>query len=397
MERKWAIAGVVIVVVLLAVAYGVYIYTLPPSITTVKIGAIEPLSGSGAEYGTRSKQGYVLAMEEINEKGGITVNGRKYKIELILYDTRGLPEDGVAAARRLIVEDKVVAILGATYSSVTMAVVPVIEEYGIPMLNAYSSADVLTNPGTPHFFRSYYPAGLETWTYTMKLQKTLHLKGPVAFIGTNDDAGRAYYAGFEKVFGELGIESSCEYYETGTKDFYSYLTKIQGLGAEAVFFQGTVGDGSCCWKQFCELGMAETHIKLSEATHSSDKALEMCGKEVLEGMHCMWFFDTTNPDPKVRELCEKWKVRWGKEISGAGNDALAYDNMYVLAQAIERANSFDPEKITAALEETDYYGVMGHITFTPWDGWRHQSRLFPGVLVWRDGERVILEPLGPYG
>ncbi|HEY7649712.1 MAG TPA: ABC transporter substrate-binding protein, partial [Methylomirabilota bacterium] len=123
----------------------------------VKIGVIQPLSGPVAASGNYVRMGAEIGRDWLNAKGGVL--GRK--IELVIEDNKSDPKEAASAAEKLIVRDKVPAIMGAWGSSMTLAAMPKLEEYGVPMVVETSSAAVITKRGNPWIFRISPPSEME--------------------------------------------------------------------------------------------------------------------------------------------------------------------------------------------------------------------------------------------
>ena len=125
----------------------------------IKIGYIAPFTGPGAEYGTNGWRGVQLALEDIN-KEGVKIGGEVYKIKIIRYDSVCTPVEAVASFRKLVLEDKVVAILGDHCSSCCMAIAPLCDEFKIPGITIECAADAVTKPGHDFYFRMRPSMGL---------------------------------------------------------------------------------------------------------------------------------------------------------------------------------------------------------------------------------------------
>ena len=123
----------------------------------IKIGYMATLTGDGATWGQHERDGALLAVKDINAKGGLL--GRP--LELICYDVKGKPEEGVNAVRRLIYDDKVVAIGGTNYSGIQLAIAPIAEKGQVPVIaTAATNPTVTVDPNTgkvrPYMFRISY-------------------------------------------------------------------------------------------------------------------------------------------------------------------------------------------------------------------------------------------------
>jgi branched-chain amino acid transport system substrate-binding protein len=160
---------------------------------SVKVGVIQPLSGPVAASGNYVRMGAEIARDWINAKGGVL--GRK--VELLIEDNKSDPKEAATAAEKLIVRDKVPVIVGAWGSSMTLAAMPKLAEYGVPMVVETSSAATITKQGNPWVFRISPPSEMEA----LGLEKYLKEFGikQADFLAVNTDWGR----GSVTAFGDL--------------------------------------------------------------------------------------------------------------------------------------------------------------------------------------------------
>src|SRR5881227_4095850 len=128
---------------------------------TIKIGVNEPITGPFAASGTYVVNGAKIAADEINAKGGVL--GKK--IELVVEDNKSNPTEAAAVAEKLITRDKVPVIMGAWGSSLTLAVMPKLMEYQVPMLVETSSSGKITTSGNPYIFRISPPSAVEATAF----------------------------------------------------------------------------------------------------------------------------------------------------------------------------------------------------------------------------------------
>jgi branched-chain amino acid transport system substrate-binding protein len=335
---------------------------------TIKIGVIQPLTGSVAYNGTTDVNGAKLAADEINAKGGVL--GKK--IELVVEDGQCKPADTVNAAEKLIQRDKVVAIMGAFCSSATLAIMPVAQNYKIPLVTAVSSAAALTEKGNPWFFRATETDALLAKAFAKILYNDLKLR-TVAYIGVNDDFGRGGVAEFEKQMDALGAKTAMkEYFEHGTSDFYTLLTKLKSSGADGVFVAAETQDGSILVKQKAELGISTKMFGVgSWATADFIKLAGSAG----EGIYAAVPYASTMATPKNKTFVADYENRY-HEAPGKYS-AAGYNGINIIAQAIERAKSPDADNIRQALGKTDYDGPNGHFQFDE----KGQATGFNVVLV----------------
>ncbi len=335
---------------------------------TVKVGVIQPLTGSVAYNGTTDVNGIKLALAEINAKGGVL--GKK--VELVIEDGQCKPANSVNAAEKLIQRDKVVGLIGAFCSSATAAIMPVAQSSKIPLITGVSSAANLTEKGNPWFFRATETDALLAKSFAKILVNQLALK-KVAYIGVNDDFGRGSVDEFEKQMTALGATTVMkEYFEHGTSDFYTLLTKLKASGADGAFVSAETQDGSTFVKQKAELGLPTKVFGVG--SWATADFMQLAG-QAANGIYAAVPYASTMKTPKneafVKAYQEQYKVAPGK-YSAAG-----YNTLNILVDAIARAQSTDADKIREALLKTDYEGPNGHFRFDD----KGQATGFTVVLV----------------
>src|ERR1700758_4762777 len=133
----------------------------------IKVGVNEPLTGPFAASGNYVANGAKIAADEINAKGGLL--GKK--IELVIEDNKSNPTEAAAVAEKLITEDKVPVMMGAWGSSLTLAVMPKLMQYKIPMVVETSSSSKITTSGNPYIFRISPPSAVEAAAFKSILPK----------------------------------------------------------------------------------------------------------------------------------------------------------------------------------------------------------------------------------
>ena len=335
---------------------------------TVKIGVIQPLTGSVAYNGTTDINGSKLALDEINAKGGVL--GKK--LELVIEDGQCKPANSVNAAEKLIQRDKVAALSGAFCSSATLAVMPVAENYKIPLVTGVSSSASLTEKGNRWFFRATETDALLAKSFAKILFEQLKLR-KVAYIGVNDDWGRGGVAEFEKQMTALGATTVMkEFFEHGTSDFYTILTKLKASGADGAFVAAETQDGSIFVKQKAEFGL---QLKVfGVGSGATADFMKLTGAS-SEGIYAAVPYASTMDTPKNKAFVEAYTARY-KEAPGKYS-AAGYNAINILAAAINRAGSTDAEKIREALTKTNYEGPNGKFVFDA----KGQASGFNVVLV----------------
>jgi branched-chain amino acid transport system substrate-binding protein len=278
----------------------------------------------------------------------------------------------VNAAEKLIQRDKVVALSGAFCSSATIAVMPVAETNKIPLVTGVSSKSDMTEKGNKWFFRATETDGLLAESFAKILAEQLKLK-KIAYIGVNDDFGRGGVEEFEKRMKALGATTVMkEYFDHGTTDFYTLLTKLRSSGADGVFVAAETQDGSIFVKQKAEFGLDQKVFGVG--SWATADFMRLAGP-AAEGLYAAVPYAYTMQTPKNQEFVAKYEAA-NKEKPGKYG-AAGYNALNIIMDAIQRADSTDPEKIREALTKTDYEGPNGKFRFDS----KGQAHGFNIVLV----------------
>ncbi|WP_207479989.1 ABC transporter substrate-binding protein [Arenibaculum pallidiluteum] len=335
---------------------------------TVRIGLIQPLTGSVAYNGQSVVEGARLAIEEVNAAGGVL--GKK--IELIIEDGQCKPANSVNAVEKLVQKDKVVGLVGAFCSSATAAIMPVAQKYKIPLVTGVSSKADLTEQGNPYFFRAAETDGLMAKAFAKILAKDLKL-GSVAYIGVNDDWGRGGIEEFSRDLSALGVKTVLtEYFDHGTTDFFTLLTKLRAAKPDGVFVAAETQDGSILVKQIRELGI--TAKVFGVGSWATADFIKLAG-DAAEGIHAAVPYASTYEAPRNQAFVKKYEAKYGIKPGKYG--AAGYNALNIVAAAIAGAGSTDAEAIRAALQKTRYEAPNGVYQFTG----KGQAYGFDAVLV----------------
>lgn len=327
----------------------------------IKIGLVNPLSGNAATYGQSTKNGLELAMAEINQAGGI--NGRQF--ELVFEDDAGEPKQAASAAQKLVDQPDIVALQGSALSSSTLAMAPIIEKAKIPHLVVSSSSGKLTGIN-PYFFRMAVQDDQVGSLIGELMVKGINAKN-IAILYPNNDYGKGLSASTEAKVKELGgtVVANVPYLATD-KDFQAQLTDIKAKKPDGIALAGTYTDGALITRQAREMGIT---VPIAGGTGpNSPKFIEIAGK-AADGVVFLGVFIPNNPDPKVQDFVTKYKAKYNIEPDQFA--ALAYDQMYVIADAAKRVEGgkITRESLTKALKGTSYQGVTGKVAFNEKGDW----------------------------
>ena len=218
----------------------------PPK--AIKIGVTAPLTGPAAEAGVALKQGFILAAEEWNAKGGVMLKefNQKVPVEVIIEDCQSKPEAGVAIAEKLFTRDKVDVLLGdAFHSSVTMAIMELAPKYGKPIMSVEPVSEEIAKKvaSNPKRYWNFWKGDWGSTAYAdsvFSTYRSLEKKGlfksktnKIAFIVEDTDYGRSNAEKTKELFAGIGFQSvAMETVPLGHTDFYPQLGKLKNFGAD---------------------------------------------------------------------------------------------------------------------------------------------------------------------
>jgi branched-chain amino acid transport system substrate-binding protein len=326
---------------------------------TVKVGAIEGLSGPIAKYGVPIRHGIELAADEANRKGGV-LGGRK--IEMIFEDSAGQKDQALNAMKKLLARDRVIAVLGPTLSNEMFAAGPAAVERQIPAIGTSTTADGITDIGE-WIFRTAMPEADVIPVTVATVKKRYGIKR-VALMYSNDDAFTK--SGFDVIKAAVqkqGLEiATIETFSTKDTDFSAQLTKIKGLNVDAIGISALAEAGAGVVLQARQLGIAPNVVMFGGNGFNSPKVAEIAGK-AAEGfmVGTPWFIG--KKDPLNQQFVAAYKQKFNDEPDQFA--AQAYDSLLILAEAIERAGTTENTRLREALLKTDHKGVLGPFRFTP--------------------------------
>lgn len=354
-NAKIIIGAIIAVIVVGGIWYGVGRKPAPTETEKepIKIGCVAALSGNLSTYGIYIKNGLDLALEEINQNGGI--NGRK--LEIIYEDNKSDTNEAVKSASKLINIDKVSVIIGSESSSAVLAMAPLVEQEKVILFSPIASAADITNAGD-FVFRNRESGVLHGEKIAELAFDRLDFKN-AAIMSVNSDNGLSYQAGFVKKFEELGGKIlKIENYAKGESDFRTTLTKIKKLNPQAVYLAGYVKDMAEIIKQSKEIEM-KTQFFASTGIEAKD-FFEIAKPPLGDGI--IYTYPDFNPDdPAIAEYQNSHEKKYG--LKSEVLTANSYDALKILALALEICGE-DTICIKNELYKIkNYSGVGGTTTF----------------------------------
>ena len=356
--------------ILITFALGLYFIGCTKSAQNeIVIGEFASLTGSEATFGISSDNGLKLAVEEMNNAGGLL--GKK--IKLITYDDQWKPSEAATVVQKLINKDKVAAIIGEVASSRSKAGAQICQSSKIPMISPASTNPEVTAIGD-YIFRVCFIDPFQATVMSKFAINTLKIKR----VAVLQDVKNAYSTGlaefFVKKFKEMGGEIiEIQSYQNGDKDFKAQLTAIKSKNPEGVFIPGYYTDVGLIAIQAREIGI--TQPLFGSDGWESEKLTEGKAADALEGCFFSTHVSAEDPSPNVQNFITKYKAKFN--MMPDAMSFLAYDAGMILFDAIKRAGSIEADKIKNALASTkDFDGVTGKISMN-----EQRNAVKPAVIL----------------
>ena len=325
----------------------------------IKIGAAEALTGPAAKYGVAIKNGFTLAVDEINAKGGVNGN----KIALIVEDEQGKKEEAITVFKKLIFQDKVVMLFGPTLSNSAFAADPIANAAKIVAFGTSNTADGITAIGS-HIFRNSVMESDVLPVTTRAAIKHFNLKKVAVIYGNDDAFTKNGYDVFKSTLENQKIQvTDTETYAKGDVDFKAQLTKIKASNPDAIVCSCLAEEAANIILQTRTLGMKQPFI--GGNGFNSPKLFEIA-KDAADNtiMGSPWSADNTAPANKA--FMAAYKAKFNVEPDQFA--AQAFDAMHIAAEALKKAKltgnlEKDREAVREALPGVKLDGATGKFAF----------------------------------
>src|SRR5438105_4970930 len=363
----------------------------------IRIGVIYPLTGPAASVGGELRDALELAADIINNgapgipdlpfsAGKGLPNLKGAKIKLVFADHQANPQTGASEAERLITQEKVVALVGAYQSAVTATASQVAERAGIPFLNPESSSATLTQRNFKWFFRTTPHDDLfvhNAFEFLHELEAKKGIK-PGNIVTLNENG----LWGTES--GKLQAKLAPDYkynlvkqisYPAKTTQLTSEVQSLKAANPNLVMQSSYTADAILSMRTYKELGFSPDMILANNAGFTDTEFIKTLGKDAEYIItREVWALDLAKSKPIIKQVNDLFQSRY--KINFTGNSSRTFTGLMVLADAINRAGSTDPEAIRKALVATD---IAGKGLIMPWKGVKFdatgQNTLGQGILV----------------
>ncbi len=363
---------------------------------TIKVGVLHSLSGTIAIIETSLHNAELLAIEEINAKGGVM--GKK--LEPVIEDAQSLVQVFAEKAKKLLLEDKVAAVLGCYTSASRQSVLPIFEQYNGVLLypTLYEAQECSKNCFYTGAVPNQQLDDFVPWIINTLGRKKCYM------VGSNyiypKETNREVKALLDKHGGENVGE---EYAPLGHTEFSTIINNIAGSGAEVVF-SDLVGDSIVAfYKQFRQFGLTPEDLPICTPITTEQETAAM-GPENAAGHYTSFNYFQSVDTPENKSFVERYKAKYGaNEVTNAVMEA-AYFQTYFLAQAIEKVQSTDPDAlIYEGLPGQEFTAPQGPVKI---DEKNHHTWLWARIgkarddgqfdIVWTSKDRIRPDPWVDY-
>ncbi len=344
--------------------------------STAKIGFITAYTGPGAAYGVAMKEGVDLAVEEINKDPKT-----KIKIDLKTYDTKLVKAEAINAMKKLIEQDKVLAVEGPMTSGEMFAAGPIAQQSKVVAFGTGTTAEGITALGD-YIFRNAIPGPLAIPVTVKKAQAKLGFKKVAVLYSNNNDQMVAENKVYQNLFKEMGLEvTATETFADKDTDFSAQLTKIQASNPDVIAVAGLYQEGALIVKKAREMGM--TQPILANNGFNSPAYIQQAG-EAANGTLVATPWNPERQSEKAQNFRKAFLAKYGHEPDQFA--AQAYDAMYVIHQAVEESGSTtDRKKFRDALASIKgFEGATGKFEFDA----NRDPKMDLDVLEAKDGKWV---------
>lgn len=329
---------------------------------TIRMGILEPYSGTYAVSGDAERNGALVAIDEFNAKGGVWGT---HKVEHLTEDAQSKPNIGAEKARKLVEKEGVDILIGGVSSGVGLAISAYAQEAGIPYIGSGVHADEITGSQANKLcFRT-------TMTSTMPARavgKSLLNKGKKWYFLTADYAwGVSNEVAFKKVLQEAGgQEVGTDRTPLGNQDFSAQLTKAKSSGADVMVMSLYGADLISAMKQFRQFGLQDLMF-VGGPLNGAEMAAGLSDEENIGYWGMPWVVD--NGSQEALKFAETIKTKFNQNVNW--RHWAGYNAAIVALLGIEQAGTTDSKKVVEVLESLKWDGLKPKQLYMR--GWDHQA------------------------
>jgi len=344
----------------------------------IVVGYYGDLTGRTSNFGVSTRNGVLMAADEINKAGGI--NGRQ--ITILSEDDEGRPEKAATVVTKLIDQDRVIALLGEVASGNSLAAAPKAQSAHVPMISPSSTNPAVTQVGD-YIFRVCFIDPFQGEVMAKFAANTLKAKTAAIMLDFNSPYSRGLTEFFEKSFTKLGGRVlSKQSYTQGDRDYKGQLTSIRSLNPDVIYVPGYYGEVGVIAKQAKQL---DIKAPLLGGDGWDAPQLWELGGDAINGSFISNHYSVEDPSPAIQKFVADFKSRYNVVPDALA--ALGYDAMRVLADALKRSGTSAGPALRDAIAATkEFPGVTGVITIDA-----ERNAVKPAVVLKLQGGKYVYQ------
>lgn len=375
-----------------AILFGVAFAAGSAQAQGIKIGAPLALTGGLADEGKKQQIAYDMWLRRVNGAGGISVGGKKMRVELIQYDYQTNEQRAQQLAEKLIVDDKVDFLLAPFGSGHTKVVAGVAERYGVPVMATSASSDSIFNQGYKYMFGALAPNSGTIDNLLTVITKQMPNVKRIAILGREDVFPKAMASVMNDSAKKAGLQIiSMEFYPVGVLDLATPISKIKALAPDWIYITGYSKDLVLARKQMADLGVKAPVVTMITGPVYKE-FIDSLGP-LAEGVtSATWWhqsaqFKGDDPWGSTKAFYDEFVAREKSDPDYV--HAAAAAALVALQKAIEKAGTLDKAKVRDALAALDIMTFYGPIKFSA--NGMNGGRDLPIIQV-QGGKPVVLYP-----
>ena len=356
---------------------------------TIKIGAPLALTGGLADEGKKQQIAYDMWLKRINAQGGISVGGKKMRVEIIQYDYQTNEQRVQQLAEKLIVDDKVDFLLAPFGSGHTKVVAGVAERYGVPVLATSASSESIFNQGYKYLFGTLAPNGGSIDNLLTVVTKEFPKVKKIAILGREDVFPKSMATIMDDSAKKAGLQVvSMEFYPVGALDLATPIAKIKSLNPDWIYITGYSKDLVLARKQMADLNLKAPVVTMITGPVYREY-IDAVGP-LAEGITSAtwWYhgaqFKGDDPWGSTKAFYDEFVAREKADPDYVHASSAAC--LVALQKAIEKAGTIDKAKVRDALASLDIMTFYGPIKFGP--NGMNGTRVLPIIQV--QGGKVVM-------
>ena len=324
----------------------------------IRIGSMFELTGSAAEYGISMNNAVKMAVNDINEAGG--VDGKL--IEVVERDIASDEAQAAQTAMALVTGENVVAIVGPALTGTLQAAIPASNEYKVPMISPSATDDTVLQDDNgnvhPYIYRTSFTNSFQGGAFAQFANDSLNASKAVILGDNSSDYAQGLTNTFKNAFeGEIVV---IENFTAEQIDFGATLTNIKNLNFDVLFVPSYYEQAGPIIKQAREMGI--TQPILGPDGFGNTKVNDLAGPENMNDVYYTSHFVVESEKAEIKEFVKKYKAFARK--SPDMFTGLAYDAVMIVKEAIERAGTTDSDEVNSELEKTNKFkGITGTFSF----------------------------------